>query len=235
MPAVSSSGGAFGYGRPPRAAAAAAGGSLFFAGTASSYLTTPDSTDFRSTGNFTIEWYQYMSSGSPNYPRVFSQGSYPSATIAFSLESGSASNTSRTGYVWINNSAVISATVTNFTNQWVHFAICRSGTTVRLFQNGTQIGSATNSATIDGTAVLTIGNESSPSAVAAFKGYITNFRWCTQGLYSGNFTRPTPPLTAVSGTVLLLLATTSGTATTDSSGTGKVITNTGVTWNSLYP
>jgi hypothetical protein len=54
-------------------------------------------------------------------------------------------------------------------------------------------------------------------------------------LYTSNFTRPTAPLTAVSGTKLLLLASTSGTATTDSSGLGKSVTNNGTTWSALNP
>lgn len=233
MPAVSSSGGRFGYGRPARATGGGGvGGSLLFAGTSSSYLTTPDSTDFRMTGNFTIEWFQYMQSGNPAAPRAFSQGTYSTATIAVSIEG---SDTSRTVYVWVNSSIATSASITGFLNKWEHFAISRSGGTLRLFRNGVQLSSAASSATIDGTAVIAIGNESSPSAIAGFKGYITNFRWCTQGLYAANFTVPTAPLTAVSGTVLLLLASTSGTATTDSSGTGKVMTNTGVVWNSRDP
>jgi hypothetical protein len=44
---------------------------------------------------------------------------------------------------------------------------------------------------------LTIGNENTASTLAAFVGYITNFRW-VKGLavYTGNFTIPTSALTA---------------------------------------
>jgi hypothetical protein len=47
---------------------------------------------------------------------------------------------------------------------------------------------------------LTIGNENTPSTIAAFVGYITNFRW-VKGLavYTGNFTTPTSQLTATAG------------------------------------
>lgn len=231
MPAISTTAGALGYGRPQVVKSSGQGGSLLFSGTSSSYLTTPNNIDFRFSGSFTIEWFQYMQTGN-SFPRVFSQGTYSTATIAVSIEGG-------TFYLWIGGSAVFSFNLTNYLNQWVHFAISRNGSTVRIFQNGTQIGSNVTSAytSTDTTNNLTIGNETSPSTGAAFKGYITNFRWNTTALYTGNFTRPAAPLTAVSGTVLLLLASTSGTATLDSNSPAKTITNNGnnVTWNTLNP
>jgi hypothetical protein len=44
---------------------------------------------------------------------------------------------------------------------------------------------------------LTIGNENTATTLAAFVGYLTNFRW-VKGLavYTGNFTVPTSALTA---------------------------------------
>ena len=63
------------------------GGSMSFAGTTSSYLTVPNSADFRfGTGDFTIEWYM-NNSGSQLYPRIFSMGTLSSfnTTIAVSI------------------------------------------------------------------------------------------------------------------------------------------------------
>jgi hypothetical protein len=55
-------------------------------------------------------------------------------------------------------------------------------------------------------------------------------------LYTGAFTPPTQPITPVSNTKLLLLATTSGTLLTDSSGLGKTVTNIGgIAWDSRKP
>lgn len=239
MPFVASVESTMGYGRPKQPPAApapaAVGGSLLFPGTASSRLTIPNDVDLRmGTGNFTIEWFQYMLSSSNSAPRVFSIGTYAGASIAVSLE-GSA--TSRTLYAWISGANSIES-AQNYVGQWIHFAICRSGTSLRVFKNGTQIGTTLSNSTNfnDTTNVLAIGNESSASAIASFNGYITNFRIVKgTALYTSNFTRPTQPLTAVANTKLLLLASSSGAATTDSSGLGKTVTNSSVTWNALSP
>jgi hypothetical protein len=238
MPFLSSVEAALGYGRPrqpPTQAAVVKGGSLFFAGTAAANLSIPNDIDFRNgTGNFTIEWFQYATTVGNSFPRIFSIGSYSTQSIAVSQEG---SDSSRTFYAWISGANSIESGQ-NYSNTWIHFAISRSGTSLRVFKNGTQIGTTlTNSTNFNNTTdVLRIGNESSTSAGAAFKGYITNFRW-TKGaaLYTSNFTKPSAPLTAGANTSLLLLATTSGSASTDSSGKGKTVTNSSVTWSNLTP
>jgi hypothetical protein len=60
---------------------------------------------------------------------------------------------------------------------------------------GSQITDANNITNI--VDELTIGNENTATTLAAFVGYITNFRW-VKGLavYTGNFTVPTSALTA---------------------------------------
>lgn len=235
MPFLSSAEGQFGYGRPiPPSNPSGTGGSISFDGTQSVNLSIPNDIDFRlGTGDFTIEWFQYLTSGGGAAERIFSIGTYSSASIAVSLEG---TDTNKTFYAWI--SSANSITSGNFLNTWIHFAICRSGTSLRVFQNGTQIGTTLSNSTnfSDATNALRIGNETSTSAIAAYKGYITNFRWVKgSALYTSNFPKPTAPLTAVSGTKLLLLASTSGTATTDSSGLGKTVTNNGTTWSALNP
>ena len=239
MPFLASVESALAFGRPVRPPAAAAapttGGSLLFAGTSISHLAVANDADLRmGTGDFTIEWWQYLQTGGQSFPRVFSIGSYSSQSIAVSLEG---TDSSKTFYFWGSGANSIE-TGQNYTNRWIHFAITRSGTSVRVFKNGTQIGTTLTISTNfnDSTNVLRIGNESVTSSGASFKGYITNFRWVKgTALYTANFTVPTQPLTAVANTRLLLLATTSGTATTDSSAAPKTITNSSVTWNSLTP
>lgn len=234
MPFVGSVEGALGYGRPARAAAPT-GGSLYFNGTSTANLAIANDIDLRfGTGDFTIEWWQKMDSSAVSYPRVFSIGTYSGQSIAVSLEG---SSTSRTFYAWIS-SANSMETSQNYTTAWVHFAISRSGTNLRVFKNGTQISTTrTNSTNFsDSTNALRIGNETTTSAGASFQGYITNFHWVKgTALYTANFTRPTQPVTPVANTKLLLLASTSGTATTDSSGLGKTVTNNNITWSSQTP
>jgi Concanavalin A-like lectin/glucanases superfamily len=234
MPFIGSVEGKMAFGRPS-APKVSVGGSLFFDGTANSNLSISGDIDFRNgTGDFTIEWFQYATTGGNQYPRLFSIGSYPGQSIAVSQEG---SDTSRTFYAWISGGNIIESNQ-NYSNTWVYFALCRSGTNFRVFKNGTQIGTTlTNSTDFnDTTNALRIGNETTTSTVAAFKGYITNFRW-TKGvaLYTSNFTRPSAPLTASANTSLLLLATSNATASRDSSGKNKTVTNNSVAWNALSP
>ena len=220
---------------PPRVEAASTGGSLLFTASSSSGISFANVADFQmGTGDFTIEWFQYQLSGSATNQRIFSIGSWPSASIAVSQEG---SDTSKTFYAWLSSGNLIRTGI-NMQNSWIHYAICRSGSSLRVFQNGTQIGSTLSNSTNfnNTTQVLRLGNETTTTAGAAFNGYITNFHWVKgTALYTANFTRPSAPITPVANTKLLLLATSSDTALSDSSGTGKVGTATNVAWNALKP
>jgi hypothetical protein len=235
MPFIASTGGALGYGRAVKAAAATPlGGSIFFNGTTNGNLSVANNIDFRlRTGDFTIEWFQYQQALNP-FPRVFSIGSYPSQSIAESIESGN-----NALYAWISGANLMTNIFSSNLGKWTHVAFSRQGTNFYCFVNGVQVGSTlTNSTDFNNTTeLLRIGNETTMSTDAAFNGYITNFRWTKgQALYTANFSVPTRPLTPGPNTKLLLLAATSGTATTDSSGTGKTVTaGSAINWNSLTP
>jgi len=159
----------------------------------STYLSLPASANWAfGTGDFTVEWFQYMTS-TPSNPRVFSVGNYPSTSIGVSIEGG-------TFYVWENSGYRFSNSLTlsgAYTNVWIHFAISRISGQTRVFRNGTQIGSTyadTNNIS-NSTSVLNIGQESTATSGSYFPGYITSFRICKGlGVYSGNFTKPTSPL-----------------------------------------
>jgi hypothetical protein len=205
-------------------------GAMSFSGSTSSYLAIGNDIDFRlRTGDFTIEWFQYQTAAG-SFPRIFSIGTYSSASIAVSIEGG-------TFYLWVNGSAVFSSSVT-ILNQWVHFAVCRSGTSLRVFRNGTQIGTTiTNSSDINDTVnAFTMGNETTKSVGASYQGLITNFRWVKgSALYTANFTRPSAVLQNVTNTKLLLIASSAATVSTDTSSTPKTVTNSNVTYSSSTP
>ena len=76
--------------------------------------------------------------------------------------------------------------------EWYHVAATRSGSTFRLFVNGTQVSSGTSSAIPTGTSGTHVGRTVSTSAVHYFKGFIDELR-VTRGVvrYTGNFTPPT--------------------------------------------
>ena len=147
------------------------GGSMNFAGLSTSYLSVRNDADFRfGTGDFTIEWFQNQTAGI-SFPRIFSMGTYPSATIGVSIEGG-------TFYFWIGGGANSFGTV-SVLGSWNYFAISRSGSSVRVFLNGNQIGTTLTSSYNfnDTTNPLTIGTESTPASNNVFKGLMTNFRW----------------------------------------------------------
>lgn len=208
-------------------------GSLDFRATAvanGSALRYANDADFRmGTGSFTIEWFQYFQAGSAN-PRVFSIGTYPTASIGVSIETG-------TFYLWRGGTSNSLFNPGTITNKWVHFAIVgENNATIKIYQDGVLKRTYTGTYDFNNTTdTLMIGNESIRTAASGFNGYITNFRW-TKGtaVYTSDFTRPTAPLTALPDTKLLLLGNPDA-PFKDSSGLDKTPTNFGVVSNSLSP
>jgi hypothetical protein len=169
-----------------------------------------------------------------NNPRVFTIGSWNTATIGVSIENISGG----TVYFWVNGNITLTYVITSHLNTWVHMAITRDASNIiRIFQNGVvkSISSANTYDFNNTTNVLAIGNETNPGS--QFPGYITNFHWVKgTALYTGAFTRPSQPITPVANTKLLLKATTLPTLIADSSGLGKTVTNIGgIAWNLLNP
>ena len=213
------------------------GGSIFFIGTTTSRLRTSGSSDTTfqfGTGSFTIEWWQNLSAGAGSFPRPFEQSSGPMV----SMEGSSAS---RFFYFWGPSFSVsFGALTSSLNNTWNHFAIVRSGSgagNLKAYRNGVQIGSSlTNSTNFTSTNPINIGNRNSGLASEAFSGSITNFHWI-KGVakYTASFT-PTGPLSPISGaSAFLVLASTSASAYTDSSGYNRVILNTSSSFTSSSP
>lgn len=145
--------------------------SLYFIGDETSYLRIPTNDFNFGTGDFTIEWYQYQIDSNP-FPRIFQIGNYndDSSSIGVSIEGGSF-------YYWTNMSPNYVQYLNDYKNQWVHFAISRSSNTTQIFMNGTSIFSMSDNNNFTSSADLVIGNETTPSSVASFGGYMTYFSW----------------------------------------------------------
>lgn len=87
-------------------------------------------------------------------------------------------------------------------NTWHHLAVSRSGTTQKIFIDGTEIKSDTVSTDYDGTTQLHIGNAGNNSLF--YEGWLRDVRFVKgSSVYGGNFTPPTEPLTAIANTQLL--------------------------------
>ena len=145
------------------------------------------------TNDYCVEAFMY--STSLNVTALFDFGGN-SGSIQLYFESGRATFRS-------NGSDIIDVPF-NAPNQWVHIAVTRSGSSVRLFVNGIQQGSTvSNSDNLTSTQVKYIGRL---NGGYYFNGRISNFRFVKgSAVYTSNFTVPTSALTAITNTQLLTL------------------------------
>lgn len=134
------------------------------------------------TGDFTVEFWMYKTS-STSFQRIVAYGGF-TATGNFQVEA--TSDTSLTIHI---NGAFVSTTVPNLLNSWVHVAITRQSSSVRVFTDGTLRSTNTQAGSVGQTNPFSVGaiyDASSP-----YTGYIDDLR-VTNGYarYTANFTPP---------------------------------------------
>jgi hypothetical protein len=186
------------------------GGSSFFptsnTGSDTLSIASTSALSFTASDDLTVESWVYLTAQN-DYSYICSKGN------STTREYGLTVRASTIEFYWSTNggSSGDSSVTASFTFQvgtWYHVAMSKSGTSVRLFVNGTQQGST-------GT-FTTIYNGSSPFRVGTFMdftgishclaGYLSNLRIVKgTAVYTSNFTPPTAPLTAITNTSLLLL------------------------------
>ena len=167
------------------------------------YVDLPQSTNQFVSDDFTIEfWFRINSGAGSETVGLF--GSYyttPSGKGMLMVSSATYNQVyfqwmygSGTGTDWayLNQTQGTRTALSN--NTWYHVAVTRSGSTWRLFLNGTQEDSVTQSDQLtDSGSTTRLGNYG-PSATAShgLNGYIEDFR-ITRGVarYTSNFTAPT--------------------------------------------
>jgi hypothetical protein len=161
-------------------------GSLSFDGTGD-YIRIPNTNkilDF-GTGDFTVEcWIRFNNVGS-DQAILGSEGLTGAYDIAY--RSGTGLSVGRYNTAWDSN-----FTWSPSTNTWYHIAITRSGTSLRAFVNGTQIGTtATNSNTYNGGNTHVVIGSSDFGSNRLLNAYIDDYR-ITKGYarYTANFTAP---------------------------------------------
>ena len=88
-------------------------------------------------------------------------------------------------------------------NSWFHFAVSFDGTTYRVFVNGSVVASSTTLLKSASIQAFAVGARIS-GGTKNITGSLSNFRVVKgNAVYTANFTPPTAPLTAISGTSLL--------------------------------
>jgi len=179
-------------------------GSMKFDGTGD-YLTVPNNPAFSfGTGDFTIECWVYIAGNSSpdgggnrtaGLFSAYAASGVVSRGYTFEIE-GNASTTG-TGLSFYNNNSgtqiSLIATTTISQGTWHHVAVCRSGTTTRLFLNGSSVASGTlSNQHVNSDYPIAIGRLGYASFLQEFNGYIDDLR-ITKGVarYTSNFTAPT--------------------------------------------
>lgn len=183
---------------------AATGGSLYFDAGDKKLQITDSLSDFTvGTGDFTVECWIWMLDSSYSNARIFTMGTWPTAKLSLSLESGVC-------YLWgegaggqNNNVASVAYTPSDLYNTWTHVAVSRVSGLTKVFFNGVAVLTTGNSYNVVTEDNFIIGNEYNQAA--GFAGYIKDFRFIKGvGVYSSDFTPPMTQLTATAETELLI-------------------------------
>jgi len=188
------------------------------------YLTVPTNAAFGyGTADFTIEFWMYTSNIAADQTVFSNLSSGSSVNPHFYILGGS--NVLK----YYTNSADRLSSAALSSNTWYHIALTRASGSTKLFVNGVQAGSAYADANDYGASapagIGTYWSGGSPVATLTFSGTLTNVRTVKgTAVYTANFTPPTAPLTAISGTSFL---TCQSRLLVDSSPNALTITRTG--------
>ncbi len=187
------------------------------------------------TGDFTIEFFIKKALGGAGAPRVFSLGFDTGATIGVSVEGGKV-------YVWPYGNALNGNFTAGYNNRtaWMHVAICRYDGDTTLYVDGVGKMTVANdnrniNDSINPGFDLNVGVDNPIAANPNWwAGKLTNFRWDNSGLYNGDFTPPTAPLTKTVTTKLLMLGGGSSNPVYDAARLNSLVNN-GSVWDAETP
>ena len=161
----------------------------------SSYISIPKNSNLEigASQDFTIEYWVNPENVGGSYNNVFGMSSKDYCGV-----------TSSSIYLNGDSDPEIRFTTTINKNTWYHIAWSRNSGTLKGFVNGTEVGSVSESSKTYFTNSSTLYYGAQETGSYPFKGCISNLRIVKgTGLYTGNFTPSTTPLTAISGTQLL--------------------------------
>jgi hypothetical protein len=170
------------------------GSSALFDGSSDRLIITSDGS-FAYAGDFTVEaWVRPASFG--NAIVLFSQGSAEASMIAIYA----AQSTGQLIYYAYSNNRITGSNLT--LNTWHHIAVSRSGSSIKLFLDGTQVGSTYTDTTSIVDAPFYVG--SWINNTSSWNGYIDEVRVSNTARYTAGFTAPTAAFVNDANTLLLL-------------------------------
>jgi hypothetical protein len=154
-------------------------GSLYFDGAGDYLKSAPSPYLALGSGDFTIEFWAYLPSYSSN--RVLSWGTTSAPIIYFA-----------SGYLYYDvygGGNIAQSSIQVATTTWTHCAVVRSSGTTKIYINGVQGGSASDSNNWTGQNGIWVGTD---AGTTFYTGYIDDLR-ITKGYarYTSNFTAPT--------------------------------------------
>ena len=176
------------------------GGSGYFDGSGD-YLSATLTSNAPGTGAFTYECWIY-----PTLTQQFGIMNTRSGDTSDGFDWSVATNgTSSCSYTSLGFLASSAGAVK--ANEWTHMAVVRSGTTMTLYINGVSSATSTRGDNFTST-TFNIGVTALAGNPAL--GYITNFRYTREAVYTGNFTPPTAPPSPIANTSFLCNFTNAG-------------------------
>jgi len=208
------------------------GGWSVYGSGSTSYLQLNNSDYAISTGDFTIEFWMYLTSDKAN-TCFCSSPSNPNLTVAMTLGSAGA----RLYYLEYGGTGTTFGAGSNYLNTWTHVAFVRSSGTVTCYQNGNavNVGGTSKSAAVGSTANLYLLRNSGDTN-QDLPGYISNFRICKSAVYATSFTPSTTTLTTTSqGATNCVLLAFQNNRFKDNSSNNSTITPTSVSVQAFAP
>ena len=168
------------------------------------YLQVAANSDLSFTGDFTVEYWVYMSKSEADMRQIGSNNYYVAGKNGnwyFGIHNESTPNVYFYTYDGQSNAESVGVTYTSSLNSWYHLAAARVGNTLTIYVNGVKLTSGTISKDlIDGS----VGGIQIGRLPGYHNGFISNLRIVKgTALYTDSFTPPTRELKRVPGTVLL--------------------------------
>ena len=179
--------------------------------------------------NFCIEYFIFadnVSSDKGHFQISEQTGGLDTATTSVMVSWGQSEADTN---MYVGDANITDTTDPNQTNIWKHYAVVRNSGVLKLYVNGKEAYTGSN--TVDMTTYRYVSISGYYSTSYLWKGFISNFRVVSGSpVYTAEFTPPTTPLTEITNTKLLCCqSSTSAGAAVASANLGGV--NNGTVWS----